>query len=412
MGQVVNIIDAALSGDVEDINTVNDQTIEPGFSILHFAVAFRAPTAVVEALLRKGADVNAWAISKRNRFTVLHLAIRRFAGPKTVAVLLRNGADVAALTADSRSPLHYALSSNAGPETVFYLLLAGADARSYLPLAAVELRCSDEVLGLLLAAGAENQTFTAGVENRQPKLVLTHNQEEAALTAARESLGKAAVESLMCATPDFLKIFDPHSIQTEILDTYIDALPEENDTSKSFEQEAAATVHSMPIVEVQGCKGDYASKINGVYRPSGEIYNGKDLLVQTFDPDIVMRYVTFDDKNAWYISRRVDMEANNAEGYCRCITSVDNPAETYEALQWIVSGNLETKDPIEVALSMQRRLQVAGKDEKITVGKRSWYFCSPRRKELEMRWKDWNSRCSMHSKRHRRKSMLCRGSIK
>ena len=115
------------------------------------------------------------------------------------------------------------------------------------------------------------------------------------------------------------------------------------DGSGGFERQPIATTRPMPLVIVQGCQGSYASRVNGVYHPTGEIYNGKELLVQYYDPSIFMRYVTQGDRNTWYISKASDKDAGNARGYCWCSAAdVNSPVEphpvTGEAVQWCVLG--------------------------------------------------------------------------
>ena len=349
LDKIAALLDAALIGEV-DIHAVETKDSRgkgtAGFSVIHFAAAFNAPPAMAQALADKNADVNAWVKSKRNRFSALHLGLRRRCAPKVVAVLLANGADAGAFTEEAKTPLHYALSEKGGPEAIYYLLAAGADPRGSLQVA-VESKASPEVLGLLLAAGAENEKLFRPGDSQTSNILLTRELETGALGAIQEALGKNAVQLLLRSTEDFLKIIDPLDVQKETLDSYIVALAAEDadEGSRRLDQLESQPSRSMiPLVVVEGLTGDYATKVNGVYRPTGNVYNGKELLAQTYDSNIFMRYVTGNNgSNTWCVSSRSDKEANNADGYCSCdATDLDVPvgphSETGQALGWHVGG--------------------------------------------------------------------------
>ena len=94
-----------------------------GYAPLHRAIKYNGP-AVVEAFLDMGADIE--AIEYEDGGTPLHMAIRRQDDAAMVEVLLRKGADINAKDGTGHRPLHRAAFGDV-PEMVMLLLDAGAD---------------------------------------------------------------------------------------------------------------------------------------------------------------------------------------------------------------------------------------------------------------------------------------------
>ena len=94
-----------------------------GYAPLHRAIKYNGP-AVVEAFLDMGADIE--AIEYEDGGTPLHMAIRRQGDAAMVEVLLRKGADINAKDGTGHRPLHRAAFGYV-PEMVMLLLDAGAD---------------------------------------------------------------------------------------------------------------------------------------------------------------------------------------------------------------------------------------------------------------------------------------------
>lgn len=128
-------------------------------SLMH--AAYAGTTAMMNALIDAGADVNA---KNRRRATALHWAV---ADAAKVRMLLIGGADINAKTVEGRTPLHLAASQPAGAPIVQLLVEASADvdARALVgttPLFAAA-GASVEAARLLLDKGADpNAKSTTG----------------------------------------------------------------------------------------------------------------------------------------------------------------------------------------------------------------------------------------------------------
>ena len=138
--------------------------IESGFQVdtvygvgtpLHDAAWSNSSPAVIEALVRAGADVNARSIGNK---TPLHHAAQHNANPAVVEALVRAGADVNARDA-SDTPLHKAAWQNKNPAVTEALIRGGADpdARNRhgdTPLH-LAVRFNPDVIEALLSGGAD-----------------------------------------------------------------------------------------------------------------------------------------------------------------------------------------------------------------------------------------------------------------
>lgn len=180
--------DAVRSGDADALDTVLAQhphtakaRDENGVSLLMLALYHRRHD-LAERILAAGVEPDlfeAAALGRTGRvtelldgghvrvtdssadgFTVLHLAAF-FAHPETVEALLSRGADVEAVAANPSRvrPLHSAVAGRS-PEVVRVLLAGEADLEArqqggFTPLMAAAANGLDDLVDLLLAAGAE-----------------------------------------------------------------------------------------------------------------------------------------------------------------------------------------------------------------------------------------------------------------
>ena len=138
---------------------------EDGMTPLHWAALFSTTPAVVAALVKAGADVNARG---EGGATPLHAAAGYNTTPAVVAALVNAGADVNVRDEDGWTPLHWAAGYSTTPAVVTALVTAGADvnARDELgvtPLhAAALLSTTSAVVAALLANGADPAARTTG----------------------------------------------------------------------------------------------------------------------------------------------------------------------------------------------------------------------------------------------------------
>ena len=118
-----------VQGGVEDISrclktrSPNERN-EHGWTPLHVAAAFSTTPAVVGALVKAGADVDA---RTEHGWTPLHAAAQFSTTPAVVRALVKAGADVNARDERGLTPLHAAARYNRTPSVVAALLAAGSD---------------------------------------------------------------------------------------------------------------------------------------------------------------------------------------------------------------------------------------------------------------------------------------------
>jgi len=126
-------------------------------TVLMFAAGSAEP-AVVDALVRAGADVN--RKDQKSQLTALSAALMRSRHQsEVVRMLLNAGADPNSGRLAGKPPLHWAVAARK-PETAKALLKAGADynivdERGYTPLMAAAASRNTEMAVLLLSAGAD-----------------------------------------------------------------------------------------------------------------------------------------------------------------------------------------------------------------------------------------------------------------
>ena len=71
-----------------------------------------------------------------------------------------------------------------------------------------------------------------------------------------------------------------------------------------------------PVV-MGGCAGTNAASVNGVYVPTGDLYNGKPLYQKQGDPGKWLRFVASNAR--WSVGTREDKDLQNANGWCESI---------------------------------------------------------------------------------------------
>ena len=160
---------------------------------LHVAAKYNENPAVIETLLKAGADPKARAKWKS---TPLHYAAEGNENPAVIETLLKAGADPKARAKWKSTPLHYAAGGNENPAVIEALLKAGADpnARHKLwertPLHyAARFNGNPAVIEALLKAGADpnaQDTF-----KRTPlSLANEHNENPSAPTGSAGGRGR------------------------------------------------------------------------------------------------------------------------------------------------------------------------------------------------------------------------------
>jgi TolA-binding protein len=127
-----------------------------------FEAVRRGDKAAVEALLAKGADVNA---KGEYGYTPLHEASR---GQKDIAgLLLAKGADVNAKDNYGKTPLSYGVTQNGNTDLVKLLLAKGAD---------INIKSRDGFTPLLEGIGQGKSDFAELMENHILKQVKNHRE--------------------------------------------------------------------------------------------------------------------------------------------------------------------------------------------------------------------------------------------
>ena len=143
-----------------------------GNTPLHLAARHNPDPAIVSALLEAGAETNSWATGSYRYgtgfdYTPLHEATAN-ANPAVAAALADAGADVNARGWWGRTALHQAATQACGPELVSILTGAGADPnlrtdRGHTSLhEAVAANSSPDVVSALLEAGADVNARAGG----------------------------------------------------------------------------------------------------------------------------------------------------------------------------------------------------------------------------------------------------------
>ena len=121
--QTATVEDVTACLDAGAAARTDDYRITP----LHWAAGGKGNPAVVEVLIKAGADVAALAAAG---LTSLHFAALNNGNPAVIEALLAAGADVAVRNDSGATPLHRAAQRNENPAVIELLLNAGASARA------------------------------------------------------------------------------------------------------------------------------------------------------------------------------------------------------------------------------------------------------------------------------------------
>jgi len=116
--------------------------------------------AAVQAMLDKGAKVDATTWTSRGRQTALHVAVSA-RHPEVAELLLASGATVAVKDKFGDTPLHTAVKKGLPPRTIEHLIQAGADVNAKgelddTPLHVSKYRKQEALSALLMEKGADN----------------------------------------------------------------------------------------------------------------------------------------------------------------------------------------------------------------------------------------------------------------
>ena len=80
---------------------------------------------------------------------------------------------------------------------------------------------------------------------------------------------------------------------------------------------AGGEVVAWTPVVMGGCVGTNAASVNGIYVPTGDLYNGKPLYQKQGDPSKWLRFVASNAR--WSVGTREDKDLQNAHGWCESI---------------------------------------------------------------------------------------------
>ena len=168
---------------------------------LHLAARYNENPAVIEALLKAGADLA--ALEKEGR-TPLHLAAIGNENPAVIDALIRAGADLRARDKFKDTPLHDAVRVNGDPDIIKALLNADADARDVLkwsPLHEAAVFNEDPVvIRDLIKAGADPLARDTWKETPLHYAV-RYNENPASVGALIKAGAKLNVKSVDRLTP-------------------------------------------------------------------------------------------------------------------------------------------------------------------------------------------------------------------
>ena len=105
-------------------------------------------------------------------------------------------------------------------------------------------------------------------------------------------------------------------------------------TGSGFEDQAGATcVEFVPPVVISGATGPNAASVNGVFEPTGEIYNGKVLFAKRGDADKWLRFVA--GHSFWIVSSTKPFALCVTGPYCRPFVSCGAAAAMFDICRGI-----------------------------------------------------------------------------
>ena len=85
---------------------------------------------------------------------------------------------------------------------------------------------------------------------------------------------------------------------------------------------------------ISGATGPKAASVNGVFEPTGEVYNGKVLFAKRGDADKWLRFVASTGK--WTVSPTKDKDENSTNGWCFSAGPEKGHANPVCVTQWRV----------------------------------------------------------------------------
>ena len=129
-----------------------------GNTALHWAARYTDRPAIVTALVKAGADLDARTTADSS--TALHLAARYSDHPAVIAALASAGAPLETRNENGATPLHSAAAYNQNPAIITALATAGADMEARNRLERTPLHSAADgdypaIVAALLEAGAE-----------------------------------------------------------------------------------------------------------------------------------------------------------------------------------------------------------------------------------------------------------------
>jgi hypothetical protein len=102
-------------------------------------------------------------------------------------------------------------------------------------------------------------------------------------------------------------------------------------------------VELLSSVVIGGVTGTHAERVNGIYEPTVEVYNGKRLFQKRGMPDLWLR---FDASNRWWIvSNTADKDEKTNKGWCHCSDqNLDHPKR---AVSWKIWNGSSWEDQVD-----------------------------------------------------------------
>jgi hypothetical protein len=192
--------------------------------------------------------------------------------------------------------------------------------------AAVARGCAEMFVPMTAAAEVASKTVNAVVAE-QRSLALqddkTVMQRKDALVEKLQAAIAVNAEGLKAVVPDIQCVLQPE----EVVAAVARCLP------------SPELVGVFPSVKIAGATGPESEIVNGVYRPTGRLHNGKALFQKSNTiKDAVNYFLSYAPNRLWIISAAENIEANNDLGWAHsAAVDLDHPSL---ASSWLVTtGN-------------------------------------------------------------------------